>query len=177
MANCTVLHSRKSSTWKITDFGISAEGTTNYACTTKDSKGSIGYRAPELLALESNDKAVYTNKVDIWSMGCILYELAAGQKAFRNDLDVYDYRRNGKELWSWTTPSMRYPFLALRRLLSLYYRLALHRGPHHLICWQSSFAILNQYMSSHSMFRLIAVMGLVRPRLRNWTCPRIDSVQ
>jgi ankyrin repeat protein len=89
-----VLYSRNSSTWKLADFGISTEGTTSHAVTTKESRGSAGYRAPELL---EDDKAVYTNKVDIWSMGCILYELAVGRKAFWNDYAVYAYCAAGKE--------------------------------------------------------------------------------
>jgi cytohesin len=89
-----VLYSRKSSTWKLADFGISTQGSTSHAITTKDSRGSIGYRASELLA---DHKAVYTNKIDIWSMGCVLYELAAGKQAFRTDLAVYGYCMGGKD--------------------------------------------------------------------------------
>src|SRR5271170_6490978 len=32
-----------------------------------------------------SDKATYNNKVDVWSMGCILYEMTVGQKAFDSD--------------------------------------------------------------------------------------------
>jgi serine/threonine protein kinase len=39
-----------------------------------------------------------TNKVDTWSMGCILYELAVGQKAFNDDFATYEYKRSAKEL-------------------------------------------------------------------------------
>jgi hypothetical protein len=37
----------------------------------------------------------YTNKVDIWSMGCILYELATGKRAFEDDWEVLQYRYSG----------------------------------------------------------------------------------
>jgi len=49
------------------------------------SRGTDCYRAPELLQFP---KATYNNKVDIWSMGCILYEIALGQKPFNNDWEV-----------------------------------------------------------------------------------------
>ena len=55
--------------------------------------GSSGYRAPELM--DSGGKR-YTNKVDIWSMGCILYELATGKRAFEDDWEVFQYRYSGK---------------------------------------------------------------------------------
>jgi serine/threonine protein kinase len=61
--------------------------------TTKYGIGTGGYRAPELM---SYDKKTYTNRVDIWSMGCILYELAAGSRAFRDDGAVFHYLYSGK---------------------------------------------------------------------------------
>ena len=38
----------------------------------------------------------YTNKVDIWSMGCILYELATGTRAFQTDWAVISYLSSQK---------------------------------------------------------------------------------
>ena len=55
--------------------------------------GSSGYRAPELM---DSGRKRYTNKVDIWSMGCILYELATGRRAFEDDWEVLQYRYSGK---------------------------------------------------------------------------------
>lgn len=54
---------------------------------TQFARGTPGYRAPELLVQES-----YTDKVDIWALGCILHELATGQKPFQTDLAVEQYR-------------------------------------------------------------------------------------
>ena len=54
---------------KIGDFGISKQliNTVNYANTNK---GTYNYMAPEIINGEKHNK-----KVDIWSLGCILYEL------------------------------------------------------------------------------------------------------
>ena len=46
------------------------------------------YLAPELVREGRN---THTNKIDVWAMGCILYELAFGRKAFSNDTDVLSY--------------------------------------------------------------------------------------
>ena len=55
---------------KIGDFGVSKQlkNINEYAQTYT---GTIVYMAPELI----NDKKKYNNKVDSWSLGCILYEL------------------------------------------------------------------------------------------------------
>jgi serine/threonine protein kinase len=75
-----VLYSHTEQAWKIADFGLTVEGTSKKAHTTQYSKGTCSYRAPELIQLD--DKGTYTNKVDIWAMGCILYEIVFRSKAF-----------------------------------------------------------------------------------------------
>jgi tetratricopeptide (TPR) repeat protein len=58
------------------------------ARTTEYRTGTPGYRAPELLA----SYAQVTNKVDIFAMGCILYELVtSGMKAFTDDYNILAY--------------------------------------------------------------------------------------
>lgn len=83
-----VLYSSKDSAWKLADFGFTCEGTSSQFQISGLVRGTSGYRAPELLA----EPATYTNKVDIWAMGCILHELAVARKAFINDQAVLDYR-------------------------------------------------------------------------------------
>ena len=56
---------------KIGDFGISKQLSYNKAYTiTKNKGGSLFYIAPEIL-----DDGIYNEKSDIWSFGCIVYEL------------------------------------------------------------------------------------------------------
>jgi serine/threonine protein kinase len=90
-----VLYSRKHSAWKLADFGLASEGTSRNVHTTNNARGTAAYRAPELLL---EDKPVYNNKVDIWSLGCILYELVIGDKPFNNDIAVLYHKLSGKEL-------------------------------------------------------------------------------
>src|SRR5271155_1185334 len=82
-----VLYSNKFRLWKIVDFGIMSHGTSDHAIPTHASRGTGGYRAPELVA----DVGHFTNKVDIWAFGCILFELITGTKAFLNDWAVREY--------------------------------------------------------------------------------------
>jgi len=51
---------------------------------TEFSRGTPSYRAPELKA----EVSTFSNKVDIWGLGCILYELAVKRKAFTDDWAV-----------------------------------------------------------------------------------------
>jgi serine/threonine protein kinase len=77
----TVLFSHECDLWKIADFGITSEGAT-FPKPTDFARGTTCYRTPELLS----EKPSYTNKVDIWALGYILYELASGKRAFNSDV-------------------------------------------------------------------------------------------
>ena len=70
--------------WKIADFGITQEGTARTPLVTTSRRGTVGYRAPELLS----SSAIYTNKVDVWAFGCIVYEVLIGQKRFASDWEA-----------------------------------------------------------------------------------------
>src|SRR5277367_553473 len=70
--------------WKIADFGITQEGTSRTPLITTSSRGTASYRAPELLTTSP----VYTNKVDVWAFGCIVFEMITGQKRFASDWEV-----------------------------------------------------------------------------------------
>ena len=50
------------------------------------------YSAPEVLGLDSNSETSdYTNSVDIWSLGCVIYELLVGTKLFLSESQVSRY--------------------------------------------------------------------------------------
>ena len=70
-------------------------GTTTQARTTKSGRGKEGYRAPELL-LDSQQS--YNKKVDIWSLGCILYELSVGMKPFSTDWAALQFAQEKSEM-------------------------------------------------------------------------------
>jgi calcium-dependent protein kinase len=73
--------------FKICDLGLS--------CISKDEQilrcGSPGYIAPEIL-----NRQPYSNKVDVFSSGAILYILLCGNSPFRGK-DAYDVLRKNKE--------------------------------------------------------------------------------
>jgi serine/threonine protein kinase len=97
VANLLVLYSSKSSLWKLADFGLSTEGSSQNL-PTKYSNGTPGYRAPELMDSDGDPLPVYSNKVDVWAMGCILYEFATGIRAFKSDWEVLRHRFSGKNV-------------------------------------------------------------------------------
>jgi Protein kinase domain/Ankyrin repeats (3 copies)/WD domain, G-beta repeat len=81
------LYSSESSSWKIADFGLTSEATSNHFVTTRYGRGKPCYRAPELIS----ELPFYNNKVDIWSLGCIICELLTGKKRFSGDYAVLQY--------------------------------------------------------------------------------------
>src|SRR2546423_1399345 len=83
-----VLFSCKSGCWKIADFGLTSTALTSQAKTTQQSRGKPGYRAPELLQYP---KSTYNEKADIWSLGCILHELATSESAFHSDTATFEF--------------------------------------------------------------------------------------
>ena len=118
---------------------MASEGASRRSQTTTSSRGTAGYRAPELIRDGRNS---YTNKVDVWSMGCILYELALAKKPFVDDWAVLCYSQRSEPLEfnvdlltdsSWehhisrllrnmldVTPSTRHPVSLLLRLFTLH---------------------------------------------------------
>ena len=67
---------------KLGDFGISKkvdEGSNTSLRTER--RGTRSYSAPEVLGITrpaGHKSSTYTNKVDIWSLGCVLFNLASG---------------------------------------------------------------------------------------------------
>ena len=62
--------------------------------TTRYARGTDRYRAPELVTLFSREKPKFTNKVDIWAFGCIIFELVCSKPAFPGgDSQVWVYAK------------------------------------------------------------------------------------
>ena len=71
--------------WKLTDFGFTSVAT-SAVITSLYGRGTPGYRAPELLL--NWEHRHYSTRSDIWSLGCIIHEMATGRRAFENDFDT-----------------------------------------------------------------------------------------
>ena len=94
-AHVKVLFSSSSRNWKVGDFGLTTEGSSRHTRTSVFARGTASYRAPELV----NDDPVFSNKVDIFAIGCILFELVSGgRKAFANDIAVHEFRISHSQL-------------------------------------------------------------------------------
>jgi Protein kinase domain/Ankyrin repeat len=86
-----VLYSHSQRVWKIADFGVASKATSKRAITTNYGRGTEGFRAPELLSTFH-----YTNKVDIWAIGCILYETLMRTPLFQYDYLVHQLSQSRK---------------------------------------------------------------------------------
>jgi serine/threonine protein kinase len=82
----------------LADFGFTSEARSMSFHVSTYGRGTPCYRAPELLTEENKN---YNNKVDIWSMGCILYELAVNRKVFNSDYATLEHK------WSGSTVTVR----------------------------------------------------------------------
>ena len=77
---------------KLGDFGISKQIQPQATTTFHTQVSTRIYGAPEVLGLDSNSEtSVYTNSVDIWSLGCVIYELLAGTRLFGSETQVSRY--------------------------------------------------------------------------------------
>ena len=77
---------------KIGDFGVSKRILADGSTTLHTPVSSQAYSAPEVLGLDSNSETSdYTNSVDIWSLGCVIYELLVGTKLFALEGQVSRY--------------------------------------------------------------------------------------
>ena len=77
---------------RLGDFGISKRIQPEATTTFHTQVSTQIYGAPEVLGLDSNSgTSVYTNSVDIWSLGCVIYELLAGTRLFASESQVSRY--------------------------------------------------------------------------------------
>ena len=76
---------------KLTDFGLAKiiDSNSNYTDLTSQGTGTYFYLPPECFLMDDNIKI--NQKVDIWSLGIIVYEMLFGNKPFNNDLSPNKY--------------------------------------------------------------------------------------
>jgi tetratricopeptide (TPR) repeat protein len=77
---------------KIGDFGIAKRVRDGDATELRTATGTQGYEAPEIRGYvevdEQNPSSIYTNVVDIWSFGCVIYKIVAKQVPFKTGRDI-----------------------------------------------------------------------------------------
>src|SRR5205814_975909 len=83
--------------------------------------GSEGYCAPEFLTAPY--PPTYTNRVDIWAFGCIIYELSTGKKTFNKNFHIDAFARQNspfpRERFPFTGPSAELLFPLVQRMLAI----------------------------------------------------------
>jgi serine/threonine protein kinase len=67
---------------KISDFGISKRTDDNNQNGHTAMQGSVFWMAPEVIKPNAEG---YTSKVDIWSVGCVVLEMWAGERPWSQD--------------------------------------------------------------------------------------------
>ena len=86
------MYSQRDQKWKIADFGLVTSGW--FGKPSSLLAGSRpSYQAPELIRSEDHDY-----RSDLWSLGCILYELIYCKPAFRTDHKVLEHGTGNGEL-------------------------------------------------------------------------------
>ena len=84
-----VLYSQRKNLWKIADVGLKIDDPSVRMITTDLIRQGGSYWAPELQRRRSQ----YAANTDIWSLGCILFEMTTGRKRFASDLNVREYAK------------------------------------------------------------------------------------
>lgn len=85
-------------TCKISDFGISKKSQDIYSNDAEMSmQGTIFWMAPEVIhSMVEDKKQGYSAKIDIWSLGCVMLEMFAGQRPWSNEAVVSAIYKIGK---------------------------------------------------------------------------------
>ncbi|PUU76162.1 hypothetical protein B9Z19DRAFT_1194934 [Tuber borchii] len=77
---------------KLGDFGISKRIRPHDAAAFHTQVSTRIYGALEVLGLDSTSKtSVYTNAADLWSLGCVIYELLVGTQLFASETQLSRY--------------------------------------------------------------------------------------
>lgn len=76
MKNILVVHGPPKWWVKVADFGLSKRLTDSTVYQTIG--GSQSYMAPEILGFTDLPDGEYTNAVDLWSVGCVVYRIVTG---------------------------------------------------------------------------------------------------
>jgi len=77
---------------KLAGFAVSKHIQTPDIATFHTKVYTPGYGAPEAMGLTlDSGSPVYTNSIDIWSLGCVIYELLVGARLFVSEVQVSRY--------------------------------------------------------------------------------------
>ena len=108
-----MLYSRRDDCWKLADFGSAAEGTSKHLNTTRWSRGTACYRAPEVVT-----DGRYDTKADIFALGCVIYEILTGLKLFSDDWAVHEYAQTNIQIVAdrWPRARLNTPLFEFRKM-------------------------------------------------------------
>jgi len=81
-----VLFSKKDMHWKLIDYGLVPRSNSKRPVALKHASKEGEYTAPEVL-----DGLDYTEAADIWSFGCIMFEIATKRTLFPSYSALFEY--------------------------------------------------------------------------------------